>query len=62
MFSGFGTPDVIEDVGRSRFARHPVLRWIKRIGAKEWILAMEVRTGRKMLVSDSIYITKRRSP
>ncbi len=53
-------PDTVEFGGQSRRTKHPVVRWIKRLGDFEWILALEVRAGRKMLVPDSIYIRKRR--
>ncbi|MBI2313575.1 MAG: phage head protein [Betaproteobacteria bacterium] len=56
------SPDAIEDAGLSWFAKRPLLRVRKRFGEEEWVLALEVRAGRKMLVPDSLYILERRSP
>ncbi len=55
-------PDSIEAAGRSWRGNLPLLRYSKRIGDEEFVVVIEVRRGRKMLVPDSYYIRKRRSP
>lgn len=55
-------PDVIEDGGLSWTAKRPLVKYRKHFGDEEWVLVLEVRSGRKMLVPDSLYIRKRRSP
>lgn len=47
-------PDKIEDAGKSDVGR-PIVRVIKRIGDVTYVLAMEVRSGRKMLALQSMW-------
>lgn len=47
-------PDKIEDKGKSDVGR-PIVRVIKRIGDVTYVLAMEVRSGRKMLALQSMW-------
>lgn len=47
-------PDKIEDAGKSDVGR-PIVRVIKRIGDVTYVLAVEVRSGRKMLALQSMW-------
>lgn len=49
----------ISDGGASKKTKHPVVRYEKHFGGERWILPLEVRTGRKMLVPDSLYIIRK---
>lgn len=50
-------PDAIEAAGQSGVGR-PVVRFIKEIGGEKFVAAFEVRTGRKMLALQSLWVGK----
>jgi len=56
------TPDSIEDSGVSRMTGRPLMKWIKWYGDEEWVFVVEVRSGRKMLVQETLYIRNRTRP
>ena len=55
------SPDSVEDAGRSWRGNLPLVRYIKRFDDEEYVVVMEVRGGRKMLVPETYFIRKRRS-
>ena len=55
-------PDEISDAGVSRMARRPLVKFTKQIGDRRIVAVFEVRTGRKMLALETMYIFEGKLP